>query len=73
MQGEEMNNLGGGGTERGFGLLGYIFLFCKPQGYGGCIGPAFVIRKKLLFAMCVQHMGQEPHQVSLSKAMLHTQ
>lgn len=73
MQGEEMNNLVGGGTERGFRLLGCIFLFCKPQGYGGCIGPAFGIMEKLLFAMCMQHMGQEPHQVSLSKAMLHTQ
>lgn len=36
MRGEEMNNLRGG-TERGFGLLGCIFVFCKPKGYGGCI------------------------------------
>lgn len=37
-------------TERGFWPLGQVLVFCKHEGYGGRIGPAYGIKEKLLLA-----------------------
>lgn len=33
-----------------FGLLGRVFVFFKPKGDGGCIGPAYGVQEKLMSA-----------------------
>ena len=53
MKGKQRNPVWGKKKKKqqsSFGLLGRVFVFFKPKGDGGCIGPAYGVQEKLMSA-----------------------